>query len=186
MSNKVTYWAQSGHWTAIKISFDALPFYSRGIHYSSGTVRVRWVIVYLKAFSGNISLLTEQFSNQVSWFHHLGKGHLMLKKKMDGHKGKVYLLTCGWQCLYKIWRGWEKNENYDRLCAYLGGSHGQWLKVFGDRRSRQNGQGTFQPCLPIISNKLVMKWWSLIIMEVSSLFRKQSAWWLPKALIISI
>ena len=28
-------------------------------------------------------------SNQVSWFHHLGKGHLMLKKKMEGHKGKV-------------------------------------------------------------------------------------------------
>ena len=72
VSSKVTYLAVTGHWTAIKISFDARPFYSRGIHYSSGTVRVRWVMMmYLsflwKHFSSYRTVLKSGFLVPPSW-----------------------------------------------------------------------------------------------------------------------
>ena len=56
----------------MKISFDARPFYSRGIHYSSGTVRVRWVMMmYLsflwKHFSSYRILLKSGFLVPPSW-----------------------------------------------------------------------------------------------------------------------
>jgi len=103
---------------SLAISSDILVSIGKDLAVCTWNVKTKTLHCSLKLASPGLSctfqadsLFIGHYEGEVSWFHHLGKGHLMLKKRLEGHKGKVaamdcdtkFLVTGGHDKVVKVW-----------------------------------------------------------------------------------